>query len=47
VDDFWRHIHAVTVTESALETLGPAVVTLAEAEGLHAHAESVRVRWPG
>ncbi|MGH9081074.1 MAG: histidinol dehydrogenase [Acidimicrobiales bacterium] len=45
VDDFWRHIHAVTVTESALETLGPALVTLAEAEGLPAHAESVRLRW--
>jgi histidinol dehydrogenase len=47
VDDFWRHIHAVTVTEAALETLGPAVVTLAETEGLPAHAESVRLRWPG
>jgi histidinol dehydrogenase len=45
VDDFWRHIHAVTVTDAALETLGPAVVTLAETEGLPAHAESVRLRW--
>lgn len=43
-DDFVRHIHAVTMTPSALETLGPAVVTLAETEGLPAHAESVRMR---
>ena len=27
--------------------LGPHVVTLAETEGLPAHAESVRLRWPG
>ncbi|HEY7916231.1 MAG TPA: histidinol dehydrogenase [Acidimicrobiales bacterium] len=46
VDDFRRHIHAVTVTEKALEVLGPHVVTLAETEGLPAHAESVRLRWP-
>jgi histidinol dehydrogenase len=46
VDDFRRHLHAVTVSEKALETLGPHVVTLAETEGLTAHAESVRLRWP-
>jgi histidinol dehydrogenase len=46
VDDFRRHIHAVTVSEKALEVLGPHVVTLAETEGLSAHAESVRRRWP-
>jgi histidinol dehydrogenase len=45
-DDFRRHIHAVTVSEKALEVLGPHVVTLAETEGLAAHAESVRLRWP-
>ncbi len=45
VDDFRRHIHAVTVTQPALESLGPAMVTLAETEGLPAHAESVRLRW--
>jgi histidinol dehydrogenase len=47
VDDFRRHLHAVSVTEPALEALGPAVVTLAETEGLPAHAESVRLRCPG
>lgn len=46
VDDFRRHIHAVSVEEKALDELGPHVVTLAETEGLPAHAESVRLRWP-
>ena len=46
VDDFRRHLHAVTVTEKSLEVLGPHVVTLAETEGLPAHADSVRRRWP-
>lgn len=45
VDDFRRHIHAVSVQEKALTELGPHVVTLAETEGLPAHAESVRLRW--
>jgi histidinol dehydrogenase len=45
VDDFRRHLHAVTVSEKALEVLGPHVITLAESEGLPAHAESVRLRW--
>jgi histidinol dehydrogenase len=47
VDDFVRHIHAVTVSGEALTELGPHVVTLAEIEGLPAHAESVRRRGPG
>jgi histidinol dehydrogenase len=47
VDDFQKHIHAVTVDEKALEVLGPHVVALAETEGLTAHADSVRRRWPG
>ncbi|MHB1710329.1 MAG: histidinol dehydrogenase [Acidimicrobiales bacterium] len=45
VDDFRRHIHAVTVSDEGLAALGPHVVTLAETEGLPAHAESVRLRW--
>jgi histidinol dehydrogenase len=43
-DDFRRHIHAVTVSPEALATLGPAVITLAQTEGLPAHADSVRRR---
>jgi histidinol dehydrogenase len=46
VDDFRKHIHAVSMSEGAVRTLGPHVVTLAETEGLPAHAESVRLRWP-
>ena len=32
------------MTPDALRTLGPLVVTLAETEGLPAHADSVRLR---
>jgi histidinol dehydrogenase len=46
VDDFRKHIHAVSLDARALGELGPHVVTLAETEGLPAHAESVRIRWP-
>jgi histidinol dehydrogenase len=45
VDDFRKHIHAVTVGPDAVRALGPHVVVLAETEGLPAHAESVRRRW--
>jgi histidinol dehydrogenase len=44
VDDFRTHIHAVSVEAGALTRLAPHVVAIAEAEGLPAHAESVRVR---
>ena len=44
VDDFRKHIHAVAGDPDALRTLGPTVVTLAETEGLPAHADSVRRR---
>jgi len=43
-DDFRKHVHAVRVTPDALRILGPHVVTLAETEGLPAHADSVRLR---
>ena len=47
VDDFLKHHHVITVDRDAYRPGGPvadAVVTLAEAEGLGAHAESVRLR---
>jgi len=44
VDDFRTHVHAVTMDAAALARLAPAVVALAEAEGLDAHALSVRLR---
>jgi histidinol dehydrogenase len=43
-DDFRKHLHTVRVTPEALRALGPHVVTLAETEGLPAHADSVRRR---
>jgi histidinol dehydrogenase len=43
-DDFRKHLHAVRVSRAALRSLGPKVVTLAETEGLPAHADSVRRR---
>lgn len=47
VDDFLRRIHVIDLDEQALARLGPHVVALAEAEGLAAHADSIRVRGAG
>jgi histidinol dehydrogenase len=44
VDDFVKHIHVVDLDRDALAEVGPHVAALAEAEGLAAHALSVRVR---
>jgi histidinol dehydrogenase len=44
VDDFLKQHHVVTVSESGFDALAPAVEALADAEGLDAHAESVRLR---
>jgi histidinol dehydrogenase len=44
VDDFLRHIHAISLDEPALARVAPHVAALAEAEGLPAHAEAVRAR---
>lgn len=42
--DFVRTFSVQTLTEAAIRRIGPAAVTLAEAEGLTAHARSVRLR---
>ncbi|MGA2991340.1 MAG: histidinol dehydrogenase [Candidatus Korobacteraceae bacterium] len=42
--DYVKIISVQQVSKSGLNRLGPAVTLLAEAEGLQAHAESVRVR---
>jgi histidinol dehydrogenase len=42
--DFVRVSSVQRIDRSALERIGPAAVTLAEAEGLSAHAASVRIR---
>lgn len=46
VDDFLKHHHVITVDPSAYDEggLAEAVATLADAEGLTAHADSVRLR---
>ena len=46
VDDFLKHHHVITVDRSVHEPggLADAVATLADAEGLDAHAESIRLR---
>jgi histidinol dehydrogenase len=44
VDDFTRHVHAITLDAAALARVGPHVQALAEAEGLAAHAASVAMR---
>ena len=46
VDDFLKHHHVITVDRSvySADGLGGAVATLADAEGLDAHAESIRLR---
>jgi len=47
VDDFRTHIHSVSVERDALLRLAPYVEAIAEAEGLDAHALSVRLRAEG
>ncbi len=44
VDDFCKHVHVVSLDEDALRSLAPHVQAMAAAEGLDAHAASVRQR---
>lgn len=44
VDDFCKHLHVVSLDRRALSGLAPHVIAMAEAEGLAAHADSVRLR---
>ncbi|MFM2079691.1 MAG: histidinol dehydrogenase [Cyanobacteriota bacterium] len=44
VETFLRHTSLIQFNRAALEATGNAVTTLAESEGLHSHAESVRRR---
>ena len=44
VDDFLKQIHVISLDEPTLARLAPHVAAIAEAEGLAAHAESVRMR---
>jgi histidinol dehydrogenase len=44
VETFLRHTSLIRFNREALEATAAAVITLAESEGLHSHAESVRRR---
>jgi histidinol dehydrogenase len=44
VETFLRHTSLIRFNRQALDATAQAVVTLAESEGLHSHAESVRQR---
>ena len=46
VDDFVKTVHVVSADGQAFARLAPHVAALADAEGLHAHAQSVRLRGP-
>jgi histidinol dehydrogenase len=46
IGDFQKQIHVVSLDGPALSRVSPHVAALAEAEGLAAHADSVRVRGP-
>jgi histidinol dehydrogenase len=45
--DFMKSISVQHLSREGLERLAPTVIALAEAEGLKAHAESIRVRCAG
>lgn len=44
VTDFCKDIHVITLDQAAVDGVADAVATLADAEGLTAHADSVRMR---
>jgi len=45
-DDFTKPVHVVTVSAAGFTAAAPHVIALAEAEGLAAHADSIRLRLP-
>ncbi len=46
VDDFIKTVHVISADSDAFARLAPHVAVLADAEGLAAHAQSVRLRGP-
>jgi histidinol dehydrogenase len=47
VEDFLKKITFQSLTRSGLENLAPTIISLAEAEGLEAHARAVSIRTEG
>lgn len=45
VDDFVKKSSFVSYTKHALQSIGHHIVTLAEKEGLHAHARAIQIRF--
>ncbi len=41
VNEFYKRISYINLSKKGIESLGPSVITLANYEGLHAHAQSV------
>ena len=44
VNEFYKRISYINLSKKGVESLGPSVITLANYEGLAAHAESVKKR---
>jgi histidinol dehydrogenase len=44
VDDFMKIVHTISVDQAAFDKVAPFVETLAQTEGLDAHATSIRLR---
>jgi histidinol dehydrogenase len=47
VATFQKHVHVVSVDDEGLARLAPYVTLLADSEGLHAHAQALRMRERG
>ena len=45
--DFMKRTTLMDVSAQSIQAIGPAAITLAEAEGLDAHAHSIRLRLSG
>ncbi len=44
VDSFLKTITFQKLTSNGLESIGPAIINMADAEGMHAHSNSVKIR---
>jgi histidinol dehydrogenase len=44
VDSFVKKVTFQQITEEGIRNLGTTVITMAEAEGLNAHANAVKIR---
>jgi histidinol dehydrogenase len=44
LDSFLKHVTVQSLTRDGLRALGPSVITMAQTEGLEAHARAVSLR---